>query len=56
MERYLIIFICLIGATFSGAVGGAVYAKFGPAAAFVLFCVVGSLVMALTKPVGAGHD
>lgn len=50
MERNLLIFICLLVACAAGAILGAVEAKFGPAAAFTLFCVVGSLVIALTRP------
>lgn len=56
MERYMIVFVCLIAATFAGAVGGAVYAKFGPLSTFTVFVIVASVIMALTKPVGVGHD
>ena len=52
MERYLIVFVCLLAGMVFSAILAQVGNKFGPAAAFVLFCVVGSLIMALSKPVG----
>ena len=50
MERNLLIFIALLAACAAGAILGAVEAKFGPAAAFTLLCIVGSLIMVATKP------
>ena len=57
MERNLLIFIALLAACAAGAILGAVEAKFGPAAAFTLFCIVGNLTMVATAPdLGTSDD